>query len=95
MAEYGNRLKALRIRNKLTQDNLAEILGITKSAISAYENSIRMPSYDILLKTAGYFGVSTDYLLGVDQTGRDIDLSSLSEDQVEAIRHLINVIKVS
>ena len=64
MVDFGDRLKELRKRSKLSQEQLARQLGITKGMISSYETSMRMPSYHILLKISFLFNVSTDYLLG-------------------------------
>ena len=47
MVDFGNRLKTLRIQNNMTQFQLSQKLGLTKSVISAYENGLRMPSYDV------------------------------------------------
>ena len=88
MVDFGIRLKTLREAKKLNQSQLAERMGITKSMISAYENSIRMPSYGVLIKFAGLFGVSVDYLLGVDR-GVVINVAGLTERQREIIAELI------
>lgn len=50
----------------LTQVQLAQKLGLTKSVISAYETGRRLPSYDILIHIARIYNVSTDYLLGLE-----------------------------
>ena len=63
MIEFGNTLKALRIQNNMTQAQLAQQLGLTKSVISAYETGLRMPSYDVLILIARKIKVTTDYLL--------------------------------
>ena len=55
MIEFGNTLKALRIQNNMTQAQLAQQLGLTKSVISAYETGLRMPSYDVLILIASPF----------------------------------------
>ena len=92
MVEFGNILKTLRINNNLTQSQLAQQLGLTKSVISAYETGIRMPSYDVLIQIAKKFKVTTDYLLGVESR-RDIDLSGLTEAETAAILNLIKAMK--
>jgi len=61
-----DRLRELRIKKKLTQDEFAKILGIARTTYSGYENGSREPDYNTLVKIADYFGVSTDYLLGRD-----------------------------
>lgn len=89
---FGNRLKTLRIKKKLTQQQLADLLGLTKSVMSAYENGLRYPAYDVLIKIARIFKVSTDFLLGVE-IKREIDTSGLTDEQVEALIVLIDTIR--
>lgn len=89
---FGNRLKTLRIKKKLTQQQPADLLGLTKSVISAYENGLRYPAYDVLIKIARIFKVSTDFLLGVE-IKREIDTSGLTDEQVEALIVLIDTIR--
>lgn len=91
---FGNRLKTLSIKKKLTQQQLADLLGLTKSVISAYENGLRYPAYDVLIKIARIFKVSTDFLLGVE-IKREIDTSGLTDEQVEALIVLIDTIRNS
>ncbi|MED4843934.1 helix-turn-helix domain-containing protein [Bacillus atrophaeus] len=59
----GDRLKELRDSKKLTQDKLAEILGISRGTYAHYEINKRKPDYETLIKLADFYGVSTDYLL--------------------------------
>ena len=44
MVDFGNTLKTLRTQHDMAQSQLSKKLGLTKSVISAYENSLRMPS---------------------------------------------------
>ena len=60
----ADRLRQLRAQEKKTQQQVADYLGITRPAYTAYEKGNRTPDYDLLTKIADYFGVSTDYLLG-------------------------------
>lgn len=94
LVNFENRLKTLRIKKKLTQQQLADLLGLTKSVISAYENGLRYPAYDVLIKIARIFKVSTDFLLGVE-IKREIDTSGLTDEQVEALIVLIDTIRNS
>lgn len=92
MVDFGYRLKNLRIQCHMTQAQLAGRLNLSKSVISAYENDNRMPSYDILIKIARIYNVTTDFLLGVEpQDGSD--LSGLADDEKEALVHLIKVMR--
>lgn len=58
----GDRLKELREDSGMNQDQLADILGVTRSAISSYETNTNMPSLDMAIKLADIFNVSLDYL---------------------------------
>ena len=61
----GEILRDLRKRNGLSQAELADILGVSKSTVGMYEQNKRSPHSDeILMRIAGYFGVSIDYLKG-------------------------------
>lgn len=59
------RLRELREDNDLTQQQIADILQCTQAAYSKYENGQRNISVDILIKLANFYGVTTDYLLGL------------------------------
>ena len=92
MLGFGNRLKSLRMQKALSQEQLADRLGVTRSLINAYETSRRFPSLDMLIKLAYSFNVSTDYLLGVDKT-KKIDISELSDEHSSILRSLIEQFK--
>ncbi len=92
MVDFGNTLKSLRLQKNMTQAQLSQKLGLTKSVISAYETGLRLPSYDVLIHISKIFNVSTDYLLGVEQK-QNVDFSGLTEDEISAILHLIKVMK--
>ncbi len=89
MVDFGDRLKELRKRSDLSQEQLAQRLGITKGMISSYETSMRMPSYPILLKIAHLFNTSTDYLLGMDQSD-SLDISGLTEKQKAIVCEIVS-----
>lgn len=106
---FGNRLKELRKEKKITQLELANMLGVTFSTISAWEVGKAQPSYDILIKLATYFGVTVDYLLGFNQEDKDTlkrlktalkeagmwddNLNDMSKEDFEKAIKIINMIK--
>lgn len=61
---FQERIKQLRLKNKLTQQEVADKLGVTRPAYTAYETGKRQPDFDTLAKLSALFEVSTDYLLG-------------------------------
>lgn len=90
IANFSNRLRELRQRKGLRQEQVAKLIGVNKSAISTYENDIRQPSFEILVRLANLYRVSTDYLLG--QTNiRSVDLSGLTEEEASYICGLVEL----
>ncbi|MBQ1924337.1 MAG: helix-turn-helix transcriptional regulator [Lachnospiraceae bacterium] len=87
MVEFGAKLKKLRTEEGLTQQQLGELLGVSKSVVSYYEVNERVPSPDTLVKISKVFHVSTDYLLSLDN-GRTINIDGLSAHDEEIIRRL-------
>ncbi|WP_105101308.1 helix-turn-helix domain-containing protein [Microbulbifer pacificus] len=63
---FQNRLKMLRTKRGLKQQDVAEILGITRQAYGYYESESnkREPDLETLVKLSKYFDVTVDYLLG-------------------------------
>lgn len=61
----GARLRELRTEKKMTQRQVAEALGINSVTYLHYEKSQREPPLSLLADMAKFFGVSTDYLLGL------------------------------
>ena len=62
---FAFRVKKLRKARKLSQQGLAEVLGLTQTAISGIESGLRTTTIEKLLLLAQFFEVSTDYLLGL------------------------------
>ena len=64
--DLGKRIRELRQRNRITQETLAEALGVTSQAVSRWEASGSYPDMEIVPAIANYFGVSIDELFGYD-----------------------------
>lgn len=69
---FSKRLRAVRMKNKLTQQNMADRLALSLNAYQKYEQAERSPSLETLVCIADILEVPTDYLLG-----RDAFLTSL------------------
>lgn len=63
----GENLRNLRIKNNLTQEKLAEALGVSPQAISRWENNSTYPDVTLLPSLAIYYKVSIDELMGMDE----------------------------
>ena len=92
MVNMGEKLKSLRIEKNLTQKQVADRIGLAISAVSSYESGTRYPSYDVLVKLARIFHVSTDYLLGITNT-RNIDVTGLNDNEIELVSQLVDTLR--
>lgn len=97
---FANKLRELRVIEKLSQTELAEKLGVSRGSISFYENGERTADIDFIYKAAQFFNVSADYLIGrtnASTQNEDIraicDYTGLSEAAVSELhnsKELIN-----
>lgn len=92
MVNMGEKLRSLRIENKLTQKQVADRIGLAISAVSSYESGTRYPSYEALIKLSKMFHVSTDYLLGLTSK-RDIDVTGLDDAEIELLSQLVDKLR--
>lgn len=83
---FGETLKNLRKEADITQEELGNIVGVTTSMIGMYETNARKPSYEVLLKIAEYFNVTTDYLLGKSDSKTPNDKLVDQEKYIESIK---------
>lgn len=86
--EFGENLKKLRTARSLTQANFGNRVGLSKAVVSKYENGLGYPTFDVLIRIASFFGVTTDYLLGVSSS-KTVDVSGLSDSQVDMVHRII------
>ena len=85
----SQRIRMLRLSQKMSQVELAHLLGVTKQSVSNWENDNIQPSVDMVIKIAKVFTVSTDYLLGLNR-GEYLDISDLPEELAFHIRLIVN-----
>lgn len=64
MPTMAQRIKKLRCERNLTQSELADIAGVSRTCVSNWEKGIRIPESVSILKITKYFGVTVDYLCG-------------------------------
>ena len=86
IAGLAERLKTSRNNVNLTRKQVAERIGVSETMMRFYESGERQPSLFALIKLAGTYKVSTDYLLGYEpKNPTTISLAGLSETQIRAI----------
>ena len=76
------RLREIRKESGISLKKLGEIIGVAESTMSLYENEKRQPDYETLKKLADYFNVTTDYLLGREESPKII---GKDEKEIEKI----------
>ena len=88
----SSKIKLLREKQELTQSDLARKLGLTRSSINAWEMGLSVPSTNYIVELSKLFNVSSDYLLGLDETST-LNVSGLNPKQVTVLNELIECMK--
>ena len=88
----GKRIKDMRLEKGLSQQELGDMLGVTKVSVCGYENGTRIPSLETFNLIAETFNTTTDYLLGREITVLSENnkeyLGNISKDDIEIIKEL-------
>ena len=94
MKVFGERLKELRLKRNMTQDELGLIFENPKaqSTIGTWERGTRQCSFEDLVKLSNFFNVTTDYLLGITDEFTTID--TFKEENPKELRDFLNKNKV-
>lgn len=103
---FGLRLKELRTKRNVTQQQLADYIGVGRTAIAGYETKDKCPDFDKLRLIAKFFNVTTDYLLEIDNNEKRLDNSDttiathrvnfgedLPEEAYEELESILNYIR--
>ncbi len=93
MVDFGEKLKELRIKAGLTQKQLADKLWLSKATVSYYEQSLRYPSPEMLIKLSNVFHVSTDYLLGIEDKKQTLDVTDLADEDIQFLKNAIELLR--
>ena len=98
MYVFGKRLKEIRKKAHITQQQLGDMVGVTKVSICCYENGTRTPTLETLIDLADSLNVHLNYLLGVDALAIDEDNKNntlnIAKDEIELIKELRKHIKL-
>lgn len=88
MYQLNERLKELRARDSISQNQLAKKMELTRATINAWEMGISFPNAQSLIMLAKYFKVSVDYILGLSDKEM-IDISALNETEKRMICEMV------
>lgn len=80
----GNKIKELRKQRGLTQEQLANSIGISFQAISKWENGIALPDITLAPTLASYFGVSMDELFEFNLKDIELDIDNIVNEAYES-----------
>ena len=86
-------LRELRESRRFSQKTLAARLGCSPSLVSSYETGERKPSLAMLVALADIYRVPTDYLLGRRGANPELDLAGLSQQEIEALRVIVEAMR--
>lgn len=81
----GETIKKLRKEREITQEEFAEMLGVSCQSVSRWENNSCYPDIELIPSISAFFGISTDKLLGVDETTENARVNKYLDDFQEAI----------
>lgn len=85
---FADRISYLREKHQMTQSTLAKKLGISRSAINAWEMSLSAPSCKNIVEMAKIFHVSTDYLFGISDS-ITVNITNLDNEERELVFRLV------
>ena len=89
---FGQRLQGIRKLCHLTQKQAAERIGINRKTLSSYERNIKYPSIQKLKALAQLYKVSSDYLLGLNET-ESISLEDVPIKKRPLVEDLMSILK--
>ena len=84
----AEKVMALRKKNGWSQEELAEKLNISRQSVSKWESGASIPDIDKIIAMSSLFGVSTDYLLELDQR-EYLEITGLTDEQTAHIKEII------
>lgn len=76
---YGERLKKARKERKLSQEEVGELLNISRSNISKYENEELEPNIQTLKELCKIYNVSADYIIGIEEQYQVNEITYIKE----------------
>ena len=82
----SERIKAARKECKLTQQQVADVLGLDRSTYSYYELGHLKPSVEVIVKLSAIFNVDIEWLTGADRTGDSLHSPDYGIELIKAVR---------
>ena len=88
---YGlaDKIKLMRSQKGLTQTQLGKHMGLTRASVNGWEMGVAIPSAQFIAELARVFGVSSDFLLGIDGS-KTLNVDGLTDQEIAALVHIID-----
>ena len=90
---FGERISELRKDRGLKQKDIAILLNVAVSTVSNYETDSHEPDLENLCKLADLLGVSTDYLLGIEDKKQTLDITDLKDEDIQFLQDTIQLLR--
>ena len=91
--DRGELIKTLRTERKITQKQLAELLGVSEATVCKYEANTSTPPFETMRSIAAIFNISMDTLCGMKHQGT-LSVHGLTEAQIKSLEALANAYRV-
>lgn len=88
----ADKVKELREKNNMTQNEVARKLGITRSSVNAWEMGISVPSTMYIVELSRIFSVSADYILGLERKEM-LDVSGLDDASLKILTDMVRYMR--
>ena len=83
--KIGETIKRLRKEREITQEEFAEVLGVSCQSVSRWENNTCYPDIELIPIISAFFGISTDKLMGVEESAEKKAVERYLNDFQKAI----------
>ena len=92
LEHFSDRLKAIRKNKNITQAELAQRLNIVTGTVSSYEQGLKYPSVEVLVKICDVLEISSDYLLGI-YDNLSFKMGGITEEQEQPFLQLLSIVE--
>ena len=89
-----NRVRMLRLERKLNQGQLGDTVGLSQQTVSRIEQDYNKMTVDTLVRLSSYFGVTTDYILGLSEKRWDPEIPTVKVKELERFREFYKVYRM-
>ena len=87
MLPIAEKIRTKRREKNITQDELAQALGVTFQSVSRWETEAAYPDIELIPKIAAYFEMSTDELLGADEETKKLEAQKKKREYIDILYH--------